>query len=822
MANLVSAGVSVTITDESFFIPAAAPTVPLIFLATAEEKTQPDGVSPATGTFEYNVVRTVTTLQQSLELFGTPRFLEDFQGNQLHGDARNEYGLFALNQFLGAGNRAFAIRSNVNLNDDLDDIRVSWGAKMLNAGFILENLVTAFMDEYNIANGLIPSTTGFKTTVTASELLSLAREATSDIWDSFTFSNIMTDFFDDNTNPSVSTSGKQTIDVGGNISSIPATAGYQIANFTPALTGATVHGLTTGNFNFDITVDGTATQNIVVGVTTGGTIADLMTAITVTGATLTLDSNGDLLFTSDSLGSASTILLADVGGAPLFAALTTAGNINVLDAAVVGVDVIAGGSATGLANDATIYNATINVDGTNHTIAITGSAAQTYVALIAQIDIDLIGTAVASVVAGNLQITSVAIGSGSTVLITDGATDPVFGSLTGFLAVGSSIPGINADALMPIYENGYSLASTGDYFGFDGMVADCVAQLFCPTTALEFTALESKDVLLEASDLFQFTVEFLNKTSLGANDAARRVAIVAALQASINSNTDIRSESIEFNLILCPGYFETADEMKALSDDIEQEALVIADTPMNMNADDVVTWADTDSTRQRGENLAYYYPHGLASNLDGTNVFIASSGIALRTITFSDNVSDVWFAPAGTRRGLVSGVTAVGYVTGTLGTATTFVEIALNQGQRDNLYKYTTNLNPIVFFPGRGILVWGQKTSAPAASARDRINVERMLMFIKRQLRKNSLPFLFQPNDQLTRNNLKAAVDGFLGDIMVKRGLFDYATVSDESNNTPARIDRNELYIDVALKPTKAAEFLYIPIRVVATGAELF
>ena len=306
----------------------------------------------------------------------------------------------------------------------------------------------------------------------------------------------------------------------------------------------------------------------------------------------------------------------------------------------------------------------------------------------------------------------------------------------------------------------------------------------------------------------------------GANDAARRVAVVRALQAAINENTDIRSETYEYNLILCPGFPEVADELVNLAIDINEEAFVVCDTPMNLDPDRVVEWAGT-SNRQTSRNIAYYYPHGFASNLDGANVMCAASGVALRTIAYSDEVAELWFAPAGTRRGMVSGASTVGYVTGTLGTPTVFNEVALNQGQRDNLYKYFTNINPIVFFPGRGLIVWGQKTSAPDASALDRINVVRLMMYIKRQLRKNTMSFVFEPNDQLTRDNLKAVVDSFLGDLLVKRGLYDFVTVCDESNNTPDRIDRNELYIDVALKPVKAAEFIYIPIRVVNTGASI-
>jgi phage tail sheath protein FI len=335
-----------------------------------------------------------------------------------------------------------------------------------------------------------------------------------------------------------------------------------------------------------------------------------------------------------------------------------------------------------------------------------------------------------------------------------------------------------------------------------------------------WTPAEAASTLLNAADSFKYTTLFLNQTSLGANDAARRVAIVQALAAVINSNPDIRSETYEYNLILCPGFPELAQEMDNLSVDIQDEAMPIADTPFTATPDTVVTWAAT-AARQTSSSVAYYYPHGLGTNLDGATVFVASSGTALRTIAYSDNVSEVWFAPAGTRRGLVTSISDVGYVTGTLGTATTFVPAPLNLGQRNNLYKYFTNINPIVAFPGRGIIVWGQKTSAPDASAEDRINVSRLIMYIKRSLRKNTMSFVFQPNDKLTQDNLKAMVDAFLGNLITLRGLYDFATVCDGSNNTPERIDANELYIDIALKPVKAAEFIYIPIRIVATGAPL-
>ena len=78
--------------------------------------------------------------------------------------------------------------------------------------------------------------------------------------------------------------------------------------------------------------------------------------------------------------------------------------------------------------------------------------------------------------------------------------------------------------------------------------------------------------------------------------------------------------------------------------------------------------------------------------------------------------------------------------------------------------------------------------------------------------------FLFEPNDKITRDEVKGTIDKIMNDYMAKRALYDYAVVCDESNNTPDRIDRNELYIDIAIEPVKAIEFIYIPIRIKNTG----
>ena len=189
MPSLISPNVSVTIIDESFYIPGRATTVPLIFIATADNKLQADGITPAIGTYEYGVVREVTSIRQSAELYGIPIFRESASGEPHHGDARNEYGLDALNKFLEIGNRAYVVRANVNLDDDYDSVKALWTSKVLDSADFLNQLVGDYIEEYNTANGLIPADAEFKETVTATELKTLVTTAFTDTLNSYSFSS---------------------------------------------------------------------------------------------------------------------------------------------------------------------------------------------------------------------------------------------------------------------------------------------------------------------------------------------------------------------------------------------------------------------------------------------------------------------------------------------------------------------------------------------------------------------------------------------------------------------------------------------------------
>jgi hypothetical protein len=305
---------------------------------------------------------------------------------------------------------------------------------------------------------------------------------------------------------------------------------------------------------------------------------------------------------------------------------------------------------------------------------------------------------------------------------------------------------------------------------------------------------------------------------------AQRKSVVQALQALVNGNQDIRDEeSRQFNLMAAPGYPELIGEMITLNYDRRLTGFVVGDTPFRLTPDatSLNEWAtnvklaleDNDNGAvSYDEYMAMYYGSGFTSDNAGNNIVVPPSHMALRTIILNDQVAFPWFAPAGTRRGGVSNATSSGYIT----SEGEFKSVALNTGQRDTLY--SNAINPITFISGAGLVVFGQKTRARNASALDRVNVARLTVYLRGQLELLAKPYLFEPNDKITRDQVKAAADALLLELVALRALYDFLVVCDESNNTPARIDRNELYLDIAIEPVKAIEFIYIPLRIKNTG----
>ena len=331
-------------------------------------------------------------------------------------------------------------------------------------------------------------------------------------------------------------------------------------------------------------------------------------------------------------------------------------------------------------------------------------------------------------------------------------------------------------------------------------------------------------------ELPSVTDTWLSESGLKSNGSpymgrqAQRNVVVKALRSVIDTNTAIRDEDNEFNLIATPNYAEVQPNMIVLNNDRGDTGFIIGDTPMRLppDATAITAWANNDANADatgedglvsRDTYMGLFYPSGITSDLQGNLVAVPPSHMMIRTILRNDTVAYPWFAPAGTRRGIIDNATNIGYINSVTGE---FQAFKTNIGLRDVLY--TNEINPLVFFTGNGLLNYGNKTSYASNSALDRINVARLVAYIRRQLTLAARPFVFEPNDSLTRQQIAGVIQSLFVDLVAKRGVYDYLVVCDESNNTPARIDRNELWVDCAIEPVKAVEFIYIPVRILNTG----
>ena len=305
---------------------------------------------------------------------------------------------------------------------------------------------------------------------------------------------------------------------------------------------------------------------------------------------------------------------------------------------------------------------------------------------------------------------------------------------------------------------------------------------------------------------------------------AQRAMVVEALRAGIDTNTDLRDEDNFFNLMATPNYPELQPNMVVLNADRGETGYILGDTPMGLSdsATDIQAWATNaagaTSTGEEGcvtrnTYLGLFYPSGITSDLSGNLVAVPPSHMMLRTFLRNDTIAYPWLAAAGTRRGIIDNAANIGYVNRTTGE---FQVIKTRLGIRDVLY--VNFINPLVFFTGQGLLNYGNKTSFNSSSALDRTNVARLIAYMRRQLTLAGRPYVFEPNDAFTRGQIANTIESLCLDLVAKRGIYDYLVVCDESNNTPARIDRNELWVDVAIEPVKAAEFIYIPVRILNTG----
>ncbi len=222
--------------------------------------------------------------------------------------------------------------------------------------------------------------------------------------------------------------------------------------------------------------------------------------------------------------------------------------------------------------------------------------------------------------------------------------------------------------------------------------------------------------------------------------------------------------------------------------------------PTDGQIDEVVTMAGQYDTSY----AATYYPWIKILDTYNNKIVSVPPSVVLPSVYASnDRVSAEWFAPAGLNRGGIS-------------IATQVTDRTTHQ-ERDSLYE--GKVNPIAAFPGSGIVVWGQKTLQNQSSALDRINVRRLMINIKKFFASTSKYLLFEQNVAANRNKFLSLVNPYLESVQQRAGLYAFFVKMDDENNTPDIIDRNVLYGQIYLKPTKTAEFIVLDFNILASGA---
>ena len=303
----------------------------------------------------------------------------------------------------------------------------------------------------------------------------------------------------------------------------------------------------------------------------------------------------------------------------------------------------------------------------------------------------------------------------------------------------------------------------------------------------------------------------------------RNSYVFNTIRRSIDAVAD--PEVVEMNVASMPGLtHETLTTNLVRTCEDRADALAVIDLPngyvprqdakvaaRNNTASEIRS--AINSLRSRGLNTSYgctFYPWVRARDtINGALVWVPPSVAAIGTFSSSQRKTQVWFAPAGFNRG--------GLSEGAAGIPVIDVAHQLRRKDRDDLY--SANINPIAKFPAEGIVIFGQKTLQVTPSALDRINVRRLMIFVKKRISQMASTILFDPNVKTTWARFTSKVNPFLANVKTNFGLSDYKVILDETTTTPELVDRNILYAQIFLKPTRSIEFIAIDFNITRTGA---
>ena len=283
-------------------------------------------------------------------------------------------------------------------------------------------------------------------------------------------------------------------------------------------------------------------------------------------------------------------------------------------------------------------------------------------------------------------------------------------------------------------------------------------------------------------------------------------------------------EVVEYNLMAMPGiYKESLTSHMVEVCESRGDALAVIDLDSGYRTDAESTDAIADrvgsvstaisNLNNRGMNSSYgcaYYPWvQINDTVNDSLLWAPPSIVALGTFSSSQRKSELWFAPAGFTRG--------GLTEGSAGVPVIQTRERLTSRDRDDLYE--ANVNPIASFPSEGIVIFGQKTLQVTPSALDRINVRRLMIYVKKEISRMAATVLFDQNVPATWNRFISRAEPFLRSVQARLGLSDFKIVLDESTTTADLVDRNVMYAKIFLKPARSIEFIALDFVVTSSGA---
>ena len=327
------------------------------------------------------------------------------------------------------------------------------------------------------------------------------------------------------------------------------------------------------------------------------------------------------------------------------------------------------------------------------------------------------------------------------------------------------------------------------------------------------------------ADPFNMAPHTATRTTAGPDSTTRNSYAHASIDRAIQLIKD--PETLEMNLAVMPGITNSSLTTKLIQTcEARADALAIIDLPdvyvppsqklcssFRDRVNDTTPEKSAKNLIARQINSSYgatYYPWvKIRDTINGRDVWAPPSVVALGVMGYTEQRDEVWFAPAGFNRG--------GLNEGNAGVPVLQVSEQLLSSQRDRLYE--ANINPIASFVSEGLVVFGQKTLQMTPSALDRINVRRLLIFVKKQVSIFASQLLFDQNVPSTWNRFTGLVVPFLESVKTRLGLTDFKVVLDSTTTTPDLIDRNIMYAKIFLKPARAIEFIAVDFVITRTGA---